>query len=182
MEPVIPTPSFDRLPEGQPLELHPDLAPLAFLVGTWRGGGVGGYPSLERDFAYGQQVTFTHNGNPALAYTSRSWLLDADGNVLGPGAAESGFWRATGDGPDGVELVLAHATGLAEVWVGRADGERVELRTDVVARTATAKEVTAGHRLYGLVDGELMYAYDMAALGHELAPHLSARLRRVDGE
>jgi hypothetical protein len=53
------------------------------------------------------------------------------------------------------------------------------MSTDVVARTASAKEVTAGHRLYGLVDGDLLYAYDMAAVGQPLGPHLSARLKKV---
>src|SRR4029077_20619150 len=62
---------------------------------------------------------------------------------------------------------------------------RIEMATDVVARTATAKEVTAGHRLYGLVgqgapgEQDLAYAYDMAAMGQELQPHLSAQLKRV---
>ncbi|MBA3620530.1 MAG: FABP family protein, partial [Acidothermales bacterium] len=58
-------------------------------------------------------------------------------------------------------------------------GARVELVTDVVARTRTAKEVTAGHRLYGLVDGDLLWAYDMAAQGQPLQSHLSARLEAV---
>jgi hypothetical protein len=59
------------------------------------------------------------------------------------------------------------------------------MATDVVARTATAKEVTAGHRLYGLTGpaavtpGDLAYAYDMAAMGQRLQPHLSAQLKRV---
>jgi hypothetical protein len=48
-----------------------------------------------------------------------------------------------------------------------------------VARTETAKEVTAGHRLYGPVRGELMWAYDMAAVGQSLQPHIWATLRRV---
>ena len=53
------------------------------------------------------------------------------------------------------------------------------MRTDVVARTASAKEYTAGHRLYGLVDGDLLWAYDMAAMGQPLQSHISARLKRV---
>ena len=48
--------------------------------------------------------------------------------------------------------------------------------TDAVARTATAKAYTAGKRLYGYVDGDLLYAYDMAAMGQELQPHTWARL------
>jgi hypothetical protein len=155
--------------------LHEALAPLAFLLGTWRGVGVGGYPTIE-SFRFGQEVTFAHAGKPVLNYTSRTWLLDESGDVIRPGAFESGFWRIT---EAGLEVVLAHATGFAEVWVGEVTGSRVELSTDVVARTASAKEVTGGHRLYGVVDGDLLYAYDMAAVGQPLQAHLSARLRRT---
>ena len=43
----------------------------------------------------------------------------------------------------------------------------------MVARTETAKDYTAGHRLYGLVDGDLLWAYDMAAVDQPLQPHIS---------
>ncbi len=66
---------------------------------------------------------------------------------------ETGFWRPKPDNK--LEVVLAHPTGFAEIWYGEIDGAKIEMRTDVVARTATAKEVAAGHRLYGLVKGEL---------------------------
>ncbi|HEY9473671.1 MAG TPA: heme-binding beta-barrel domain-containing protein, partial [Mycobacteriales bacterium] len=45
----------------------------------------------------------------------------------------------------------------------------------------TAKDVTANHRLYGIVEGMLLYAVDMAAVGQPMRPHLSARLSRVGG-
>jgi len=155
--------------------LHEALAPLAFLLGTWRGVGVGGYPTIE-SFRFGQEVTFGHAGKPVLSYTSRSWVLDDEGRVVRPGAAESGFWRMA---DSGLEVVLAHATGFAEVWVGEVTAGRIELHTDLVARTSSAKEVTGGHRLYGLVDGDLLYAYDMAAMSQPLQSHLSARLRKI---
>lgn len=155
-----------------PAELHPALAPLAFLLGTWSGEGVGGYPTIE-DFGFGQELTFSHYGKPLLEYTSRSWSLE-DGR---PMARESGWWRPGADGA--VELVLAHPMGVVEVWLGTVAGTRVEIGTDVVARTPSAKDVTAGRRLYGLVGDELMWAYDMAAVGQPLQPHLSARLRRT---
>jgi hypothetical protein len=78
-----------------------------------------------------------------------------------------------------VEVLLAHPTGIAEIYLGQITGTRVEMSTDVVIRTATAKEVTAGHRLYGLVGDDLAYAYDMAAVGQGLQPHLSAQLKRA---
>lgn len=123
-------------------------------------------------------MSFSHAGTPVLAYASRTWRLEGD--LAGrPLAAETGWWRAQPDGS--VELLLAHPTGILELYVGEVTGARIELRTDTVVRSATAKEVTAGHRLYGLVEGELMYAVDMAAMGQGLQPHLSARLGRVPG-
>ena len=157
-------------------EPHPDLAPLSFLLGRWEGAGVGGYPTIE-SFRFGQELSFSHNGKPFLIYTSRSWLLDEEGQPGRPLALETGFWRPQPD--DGVELVLAHPTGITEIDLGRVTGTRIELSTDVVTRTASAKEVTAGHRLYGLVGDDLAYAYDMAAVGQRLQPHLSAQLKRV---
>ena len=76
-------------------------------------------------------------------------------------------------------MVLSHPTGIAEIWVGEADGAKIELRTDVVARTETAKDYTAGHRLYGLVQGDLLWAFDMAAMGQSMQSHLSAQLKPV---
>ena len=171
---------------------HPAIAPLSFLLGRWKGTGKGGYPSIE-DFDFAQEISFTHIGKPYLSYTSRTWLLttDADGKLVrgedgqlqrsGPLAVETGFWRPQPDSM--VEVVLAHPTGIAEIYVGEVAGTRIDLATDVVARTRTAKPVTAGKRLYGLVPSEtregendLAYAYDMAAVGLPLTPHLSAVL------
>ena len=152
---------------------HGDLAPLAFLLGTWRGEGVGGYPTME-PFRYGEEVTFRHNGKPFLAYTQRTWSLDDDR----PLHAETGYWRPQPDG--GVEVVIAHPTGIAEIYYGTVAGQRIELVTDLVARTSSAKEVTALKRLFGLVEGRLMYAVDMAAVGQPLQAHLSATLDRVN--
>jgi hypothetical protein len=33
--------------------------------------------------------------------------------------------------------------------------------------------------MYGLVKGDLLWAWDMAALGHSLASHASAQLKKV---
>lgn len=163
--------------------LHEALEPLAFLVGTWRGVGVGGYPTIE-EFRYEQELSFTHDGRPFLHYATRSWILDDDGERLRPAASEVGWWRP-GAEPRSVEVTLAQHTGLVEIYLGEAAFTSVELVTDVVARTSTAKEVAGLKRLYGLVGGEdggqqdLAYAIDLAAVGQPLQAHLSARLQRV---
>ena len=162
-----------------PADLHADLMPLAWLLGRWEGSGHGDYPTIER-FQFDQEVVFAHDGRPFLHYFSRTWVLDDDGHRVRPGALETGFWRPRPDSE--LEMVLVHPTGFAEVWYGRVDGAKIELATDVIARSASAKEVTAGQRLYGLVDGELMWAYDMAAQGQALQPHLWGRLVRRSGQ
>ena len=171
--------------EQQPTSptLHQALEPLGFLVGTWRGLGVGGYPTIEQ-FRYEQEVVFAHDGRPFLQYSSRSWLLDDDGARVRPAASEVGWWRP-GPEPRSVEVTLAQHTGIVEIYLGEVAFAKVELATDVVARTSSAKEVTGLKRLYGLVGGEdggerdLAYAIDLAAVGQPLQSHLSARLVKV---
>jgi hypothetical protein len=159
-------------------DLHERLEPLAFLVGTWRGLGVVGYPTIE-GHRYEQEVVFAHDGRPFLEYSSRTWLIDDDGQRVKQSAREAGWWRP-GMQPRDVEVLLAHPTGIVEVYVGEVVFHKIELQTDLVARTETAKEVNALHRLYGLVEGDLAYAIDMAAVGQGLQSHLSARLKRVE--
>lgn len=148
------------------------IAPLEFLLGVWRGEGMGGYPTIP-DFRFGQQIEFSCYGKPVLAYSSQTWSLPDER----PLAREVGFWRLAGAD---LEVMLAHPTGLVEVLVGALTGTRIELSSDVIARTASAKEVTAERRLYGLVGSDLAYAMDLAAVGQPLVPHLSAQLRRLD--
>jgi hypothetical protein len=62
--------------------------------------------------------------------------------------------------------------------LGRWEGAG-EMITDAVVRTATAKEVTAGRRLYGLIGADLGYAFDMDAMGQPLQAHVSAQLKWV---
>ena len=163
--------------------LHPALPELLPFIGQWRGRGRGGFPTID-DFDYGQEITIATTGGRSCRYESRAWILDEESKPVRPAGRESGWWRpvmvdgaATGE----LEALITTPTGIMELHLGTVEGTRVEMATDLVLRTPTAKEVTAGHRLYGIVEGALLYAQDMAAVGQGMSPHLSARLIRVGG-
>lgn len=78
-----------------------------------------------------------------------------------------------------LEVSVAHSDGSLELYLGEINGPRVDIATDAIVRGAGGKEYGAGRRMYGLVDAHLLWAWDIAALGAELASHASARLARV---
>ncbi|WP_018158059.1 FABP family protein [Demetria terragena] len=156
--------------------LPPELAPLAWLVGTWEGAGVVGYPTME-SANFGQEVECWHDGRPYLNWQSRTWVLNDDGEKTEPLATESGFWRPAAENT--VELLLAHPTGLLEMYVGSTEPAKIELHTDAVVRSPDASDYSAAQRMYGLVGGNLMWVLDMAAEGHEMQSHMSAELKRT---
>jgi hypothetical protein len=162
-------------------ELHPDCLGLLPLVGVWRGTGEVVYPTIDGPYRFGQQVVFCHDGRPFLRYESRAWLLDADGQVIRKAARETGFWRPQPE--DTLEVLATHATGIVEIYYGHPRNQTSwELSTDAVVRTSSAKEVTAAHRLYGIVDGgDLAYVEQRAMVGQPLQPHVSALLHRIVG-
>ena len=165
-----------------PSDLAPSLLPVAWLLGRWEGAGVVGYPTME-SANFGQEIEVTHDGRPFLRWNSRTWLLAEDGSQVRPLATEAGFWRVGGLAAEGsgssVEFLLTHPTGYVEIYLGTVDNGQINLQTDVVARTETAKEYSAATRIYGLVGGDLLWAMDMAAVGIALTSHASAQLKKV---
>jgi hypothetical protein len=162
--------------------LHAAVQPLAFLLGTWRGTGVGSYPTIE-DFGYVEEVTFGHVGKPFLAYAQRTRHAETDL----PLHAETGYWRpgeVIGEaGTVVVEIVLAHPTGLLESLSGTftptEGGGVFELTCPAVLATATAVDVSATERRI-TVDGDtLTYELAMAAVGQPMTHHLAATLTRA---
>jgi THAP4-like, heme-binding beta-barrel domain len=161
-------------------EVAPALLSVLPLLGEWHGEGsrAGSAAGPDGDHRFGQWVRFAHDGRDFLSYESRTWRLTDDGAIAGPDARESGFWRPRGD--DDVELLVASPEGLIELYVGSARTTTSwELTSDVLARTPDAPDVERAVRLYGIVEGALLYAVDRAASGQQLRPTMSARLERI---
>ncbi len=100
-------------------------------------------------------------------------------------STESGFWRVAPERPADlpetqypVEVLMADPAGHLALYVGTVGNGRIDLVSDLIARTSTAAEVAAAKRLYGLVNGELMWAWDLAAFGQPMQTYASARLSR----
>lgn len=155
------------------MELHLAVSALAPLLGTWRGEGHGEYPTIE-SFDYAEEITFAHTGKPFLVYSQRTWSL-ATGAPL---HAETGYWRAIGDGQ--VEVTLAHPFGAVEVLVGTVAGGSLRLASHAMATTPTAKRIDATERDVDVDGGVLRYRVRMAAVGAPMTHHLAAELRNVN--
>ena len=162
-----------------------------------------------RELEFGQRLSFTHDNLPYLNYSSYTWLQDeaktphvaetgywrlgrpaTDGDP-GPGMLPGVGKRAfttnrsvealrTPEGGFDIEVSLVHPTGVSELYLGHVKGPRIDLATDAVMRTASAKEYSAATRIYGLVESRLLWAWDIAALGQELRTHSSGSLDRVE--
>lgn len=188
--PWLNAPPVDAYPYEETFDLRsgPDLDPallgLLPFIGKWRGRGQGAFPGIgDRNFA--QEVVISHDGRPFLSYESRIWLLDDDSQPSGPGEREVGWWRpvtdAQGRATDDMEATMVTPNGVMELYIGKAAGTRLELETDAIVRSPTAPQITAGQRLFGIVDAALLYAQEQASGGDGLQPYLSARLLRVGG-
>ncbi|MFB4352868.1 FABP family protein [Microbacterium sp. LS_15] len=144
---------------------------------------------------YAATATFTGDGHAVsvpLVAESGFWRLsrpatdaDAGPGLLPPlGGASArdvddveALRAASGGFP--LEVSIAHADGMLELYLGEINGPRIDIGTDAVVRAAGAKDYAGASRMYGLVDGHLLWAWDIAALGTPLRSHASARLARV---
>lgn len=166
--------------------LAPEAYPLAWLVGRWTGSGVIKYPDIpEKTFV--QDVTFDHDGGPYLRYESTLRLpAEDEGGEPTVWSTETGYWRVSpepfegiGEGQTSIEVLLSDPAGRVSVYLGVVGNGRVDLGSDFIARTGTGADVTASKRVYGLVEGRLLWAWELAAFGKPLQNYASAELDRV---
>ena len=143
-----------------PDDLAPEIYPLAWLVGTWRGYGVLTYGETVPEQAVVQEITFDHDGGPYLRQVTTIWTVDAtrsqDLDFETPGlqgasrltpariwATETAYWRPVGqEAPDaGGTDDAGDADGVAwtgdSVAAGSADG--ITGGTDAAAPTSSTR-------------------------------------------
>ena len=192
------------VPEGLPLE----LTPFAFLVGKWSGSGIISYTQgaekSEQEFT--QSVEFSFDDQSVLGYVAKSKLSDgtplptevgfwrlaktAESSDHGPGLLPGIGTKSittheqletlrNKDGGFDIEASILHPSGISELYIGQIKGARVDIATDAVLRSQSSKDYRAATRMFGLVDGALLWVWDIAALGHPMASHASARLERI---
>jgi hypothetical protein len=161
-------------------------------------------------YEFSQRVVFFHNGEDYLTYQSTAKLLDETQTILpselgywkiarpvedadhGPGllpglgeksiktADDLDKYRASHGGFD-IEASILHPSGISEHYMGWVKQAKIEMVTVAgSSRPANSKEYSGGKRFYGLVDGALLWAWDIAALGNPLVSHAAARLERVE--
>jgi hypothetical protein len=118
--------------------------------------------------------------------------LDADG---GPGLIPADIVPAlksadevealrNKDGGFDISVSIAHPGGISELYYGQIKGPQIQLTTDMVMRGSHSKEYSAATRIFGLVDGNLLWRWDVAAggtakPGSGLEAHASAFLKKV---
>ncbi|WP_066524255.1 FABP family protein [Corynebacterium bouchesdurhonense] len=179
--------------EGFPLEqdtanlrqgpsLHDGLLALLPLVGVWRGEGQANDHGEE--YAFGQQLVISHDGENYLRFESRTWRLNGEGEPAGPDQREVGFWRISEK--DEIEVTLTNSRGLVEVLYGSLLNERawqLESASTIATETGPADH-GPGKRLYGLMPNNNLGWVDERLVGGadgELVPYMSAELTRVAG-
>ena len=191
-----------ELPEGLPIE----LTPLSFLVGSWEGTGIIAFEGKEHEFH--QRIEFADGGHGTLSYISTASLDDDNktalpselgywrvsrpreafdaGPGLLPGIGETTikthedleqYRNATG-GFD-IEVSTIHPGGSAELYNGYVKLAQIHLASAHGVAFESAKIYRHSTRIYGLVEGALLWVWDIAMPGGELKSHASARLERV---
>ena len=169
-------------------DLSPDLYPVAWLVGNWQGAGEVSYPGIGK-VSVTQTVSFDHDGGPYLKYQSETKTVQAatESEVSETvWHTESGYFRIAPETPadypagsTALEVLIADPSGHVSVYLGFAKEGKVQLVTDLIARTESAANISAAKRLYGNVAGKLLWLWELAAFGNPMQSYLSVELERV---
>lgn len=197
------------LPDGLPLELTPFAFLIGKWEGSGVISYKADCDEAPaKEFEFKQRVEFAHD-NSVVTYISSAELIgdqsialpseigywrlarkqdEADhGPGLLPGSGEPTLKTREDleslrnkEGGFDIQVSMLHPGGSAELYNGKIKGARVDLASAHGAAFDTAKVYRHSTRLYGQVEGALLWVWDIALGDNELKSHASARLERVE--
>ncbi|MDO5700207.1 MAG: FABP family protein [Bowdeniella nasicola] len=182
-------------------ELGPEVRPLAFLHGTWRGWGIGAAYGLE-DQPLIYRLTIDHDGGPylradaeiAIGHTASGVIDAAAGPAEGYRQLEqTALWGVEtlylrippavvgmSEGPIPVEGMLADPAGFVAVLAGNCATHALALESTALHLTPSGANVTALQREFLLnSEDHLLVRARLAAFGEELGEYWTCQLERV---
>ena len=197
------------LPDGLPLELTPFAFLIGKWEGSGViSYKADDDEAPAQEFEFKQRVEFAHDNN-VVTYISSAELI-GDQSIALPSeigywrlarkqdAADHGPGLLPGSGEPtlktredleslrnkeggfDIQVSMLHPGGSAELYNGKIKGARVDLASAHGAAFDTAKVYRHSTRLYGQVEGALLWVWDIALGDNELKSHASARLERVE--
>lgn len=197
------------LPDGLPLELTPFAFLIGKWEGSGViAYKADDDDAPAQEFEFKQRVEFAHDNN-VVTYISSAELIDDKSTALpseigywrlarkqdaadhGPGmlpgvgeptlkTREDLEGLRNKEGGFDIQVSMLHPGGSAELYNGKIKGARVDLASAHGAAFETAKVYRHSTRLYGQVEGALLWVWDIALGDNELKSHASARLERVE--
>ena len=198
------------IPENLPLELTPFAFLIGKWEGTGViSYKVNEDDDSAVEYEFKQRIEFAHDGSNALTYVSSAELIDSDipalpselgywrlarpaeesdhgpGMIVGSGESkiqsrEDLEKLRNAEGGFDIQVSTLHPGGVAELYNGKIKGARVDLASAHGVAFETAKTYRHSTRLYGQVEGALLWVWEIAMPGRELKPHASARLERIE--
>ena len=114
-------------------------------------------------------------------------LTDADGGFgivpkdIVPAFADAASVETLRNADDGFSLLatIAHPGGISENYVGMVKGPVIRMQTGNLLRDEISHEYAGSVRLWGLVNGNLMWDWEIADTEGKLHKHASAELRKT---
>ena len=114
-------------------------------------------------------------------------LTDADGGFglvpkdIVPAFADAESVETLRNEDDGFNLIatIAHPGGISENYVGMIKGPVVRMQTGNLLRDEISHDYAGSVRLWGLVNGNLMWDWEIADQEGNLHKHASAELRKT---
>ncbi|XP_053403200.1 peroxynitrite isomerase THAP4-like [Mercenaria mercenaria] len=115
--------------------LNESLKGVSWLLGKWKSeNGQGSYPTLK-DFKYGEEIEFTHVGQPNLQFSCYSWHLE----TKKPLHRELGFVRVQ-PSTNKVALIIAQNLGVCELEEGEVNGQEMTTTSHTLGRLSFGKD------------------------------------------